>query len=195
MKLAKLLILPAAILAAVSCTTIKPETSVSARITPGTPGGTAVRTSTVKATVTGIDTTTRKVKLTTPDGKKLTVKAGPEVVNFPQIRVGDHLQVTLTEHLLVRMAKPGEKTADGAAGMVALAPVGAKPGAVAAQTYQVTGTVTHIDQANRQATLRFADGSTTTVDVRQDVDMTKHKVGEKVVIRLTESLAIDMHKP
>ena len=49
------------------------------------------------ATVTGIDAASRKVTLVTPEGKKTTVKCGPEVINFDQIRVGDQLKVTVTE--------------------------------------------------------------------------------------------------
>jgi hypothetical protein len=63
------------------------------------------------------------------------------------------------------------------------------------ETYQVTATVTTIDQKKRKATLQFPDGSTKKFDVRKDVDLTRHKVGEKVVIRTTETFAIKMEKP
>ena len=59
---------------------------------------------------------------------------------------------------------------------------------------QVAATVTAIDLKRHRATLEFADGTTHTVDVRPDVDLTQRKVGEKVVIRATESLAISVEK-
>lgn len=195
MKIPQLLVLSVAVMAAVSCTTIKPETNTSSKIKQGVPGGEVVQTSKITATVTGVDAGRRRVMLVTPDGKKFTVKAGPEVVNFGQIRIGDQLKVTLTEEVVVRMAKPGEKNEDGSAALAGLAPLGAKPGVVTAETYQVTATVTAIDLKKHKATLQFPDGSSKTVTVRQDVDLTKRKVGEKVVIRATEVLAILMEKP
>jgi len=188
-------LLPFATLAAISCTSITPETRTAASVKQGVPGGEVVQTHKITATVTGIDNAKRKVTLVTRDGKKFTVTAGPGVANFKQIRIGDQLTATLTEQIVIRMAKPGEKTVDGSAAMVGLAPVGAKPGAMAAETAQVTATVSAIDLKHHKATLRFADGSTKTVAVRQDVDLTKRKIGEKVVIRSTEMFAILLEKP
>lgn len=189
-------LLPIATVAVMSCSpTITPETSASTKIKHGVPGGEITETQKITATVTGIDTAKRKITLVTRDGKKTTVTAGPAVANFNQIRIGDQLKVTLTEELVVRMAKPGEKTAEGSAAVLGLAPLGAKPGAATAETVQVTATVTAIDLKNHKATLRFSDGSTKTIAVRQDVDLTKRKVGEKVVIRATEVLAVLIEKP
>ncbi len=195
MKFHHLLILPIVVTGFVACTAIHTESTTSTKIQQGVPGGEVVQTTKVRATVTGIDAAKRKLTLVTPKGEKLVVKAGPEVVNFPQIRIGDQLKVTLTEELVVRMARPGEKSQDGSDSFVGIAPVGAKPGAMAAETHQVTATVTAIDQKTRKATLQVAGGATKTITVRKDVDLTKHKVGEKVVIRLTEVFAIMIEKP
>ena len=78
---------------------------------------------------------------------------------------------------------------------MALAPKGAKPGGIMAETTQVTAKVTAIDAEHHKATLQFEDGTTRTVAVRPDVDLSKRKVGEKVVIRTTEALAIPVEKP
>ena len=195
MKFHQLLILPVAVTAFVACTSIKTESDTSTHIKQGVPGGTVVQTDKISATVTGIDTPNRKLSLVTPDGTKFKVKAGPGVVNFPQIRIGDQLKITMTEQLVVRMAKPGEKTDDHATGSVILAPVGAKPGGMTAETYQTSATVTAIDPKTRQATLQFADGTSKKFTVRKDVDLSQRKVGEKVVIRATEVFAIRIEKP
>ena len=149
----------------------------------------------VTATVAAIDTAKRKLTLVSPDGIKQTVKAGPEVINFEQIHVGDQVQVSAAAQLVVQMAQPGEAADDGANALVALAPKGAKPGGLVAETAQVTGTVTAIDAERRTATLRFEDGSSKTFPVRPDVDLAKRKVGEKVVFRVTEMVAIVVKKP
>ena len=194
MKFHHLLILPI-VMAMAACTSTPSESNITTTTRHGVPGGEVVRTTQVRATVTAIDVAKRKLTLVTPKEEKLLVKAGPEVVNIHQIRIGDQFKVTLTEQLVVRMAKPGEKTHDGKVGVIGLAPLGAKPGLVSAETYQTTATITAIDLKARQVTLRFADGTSNKASVRKDVDLTKRKAGERVVIRTTESLAIMLEKP
>ena len=124
-----------------------------------------------------------------------TFKAGPEVVNFDQIRVGDQIKATLTEQLAVYMAKDNPPANEGEASLVALAPLGAKPGGLMANTLQVTAKVKAIDLKHHKATLQLPDGTTKTFAVRQDVDLTQRQVGEEVVIRVTEAVAISVEKP
>ena len=187
---------PAALLALTSCSsTPKIEPTTSAVYEQGVPGGVVVETYKNTATVTGIDAASRKVTLVTPDGRKETFKAGPGVVNFDQIRVGDQVKATLAQQLVVYMAKDNPPASDGEAALVALAPKGAKPGGLMANTVQVIAKVTAIDLKHHKATLRFPDGTTRTVEVREDVDLTQRQVGEEVVIRCTEALAISVEKP
>jgi hypothetical protein len=167
--------------------------SEGAAFVEGTAGGVFVQTLEITARVAAIDKASRKVTLVSPEGIKQTVRVGPEAINFDQVRVGDQLKVTVTEELVVRMAAPGE--ASGGAALVALAPKGAKPGGLIAEAVQVTGTVTAIDTAKRTATLRFADGTTKRFSVRSDVDLSKCKVGEQVVFRATEMMAVSLEKP
>jgi len=79
--------------------------------------------------------------------------------------------------------------------LVALAPKGAQPGGLVAETTQSTARITSIDSKERTATLRFEDGATRTFPVRSDVDLSIRKVGEQVVIRITEMIAIRVEKP
>jgi hypothetical protein len=161
----------------------------------GVPGGGVVATYELTATVAAIDKANRKVTIVDAAGIKKTVKVGPEAVNFDQIQVGDRLKITAAEELVVYVAGEGEASNDGGAKLVALAPQGAKPGGIMVETTQVTAEVTAIDVAHRKATLKFEDGTTHIVAVRPDVDLSKRKVGDKVVIRTTESLAIRITKP
>ena len=149
-------ILTAAIMAAVSCTTVTTETDTQTKIKQGVPGGEFVETTRLEATVTAIDTAKRKVTLVTRKGEKFTVNPGPEVENFDQIRIGDQLRVAFTEEITVRMAKPGEKPKDSGEAEFEFAPRGSKPGVMTSETYQVVATVTAIDQKKRKATLQFS---------------------------------------
>lgn len=169
--------------------------AMASAIAPGVPGGTVVQTFELTAKVAAIDAAARKLTLLSPDGIKQTVKVGPDAINFDQIRVGDQLVVTVTEQLVVYVAGEGEAPSGGGAQVVALAPKGAKPGGIMAETTQVTAKVTAIDTTNHKATLQFEDGTTRTVAVRPDVDLSQRKVGDKVVIRTTEALAITVRKP
>jgi hypothetical protein len=171
------------------------QMSGAAFFAQGIPGGAVVQTYELTATVTAMDQATRKLTLLSPDGIKQTVKVGREAVNFDQIRLGDRLKVTVAEELIVFVAGEGEAPSDAAAQMVALAPQGAKPGGIIAETTQLTAKVTALDPEQHRATLEFEDGSTRTVTVRPDVDLGKRKVGDKVVIRITEALAITVKKP
>lgn len=161
----------------------------------GVPGGVIVNTVDVSAKVTAIDTSNRKVTLLGPDGDKFTVKVGPEAVNFDQIRVGDLVNATVTEELVVYLDEEGASAPDGSAAVVALAPKGAQPGGLVAETVQVTAKVIAIDQTNRTATLQFEDGSSKIFSVRDDIDLSQRKVGEKVVFQVTEMIAISVEKP
>lgn len=162
---------------------------------PGVAGGTIVNTVRVSATVAAKDTVNRRITLLGADGKRTTFKAGPEIVNFPQIKVGDRVNATLTEEIVVFVRPQGSVPSVSGATAVAVAPKGAKPGVLMADTVEMTATIQSMDMAVRTATLRFADGSTKTVNVRQDVDMTNYGPGDTVVIRMTEALAILVETP
>jgi translation elongation factor P/translation initiation factor 5A len=196
LNLTVLSLLPAALLSFSSCSTEPKHQGVGFEvIQPGQAGGVRVQTYKETATVTGIDNVTRRVTLVTKDGTKSTVKCGPEVANFAQLEVGDQVKAVVTEQFVVFVRRPGEPSGDGAAGVVALAPIGAKPGGVIANTEEITAKVKAIDLKHRRATLLFPDGTSHTFTVRPDVDMTKHAVGDEVVIRATEAVAISVAKP
>lgn len=161
----------------------------------GVPGGTMVETHRLTATVTAIDASARKVTLAAPDGKKTTVTCGPAVINFDQIRVGDVVKATVTDELTVAMANAATPPGASSASLVALAPKGAKPGALMAETQQYTATITAIDLKRRQAVLRFPDGTVRTFVVRKDVDLTQRKVGEEVAFQVAVAMAISLEKP
>jgi translation elongation factor P/translation initiation factor 5A len=192
-------LLSAALLAFTSCSsnpTPPPgETTGAIAYQEGVPGGVIVNTVKVTAKVTAIDLAKRKVTLLGSDGKTFTVKAGPAAVNLDQVRVGDQVNATVAEQLVVYVSEEGAAPSDGSAALVSLAPKGAQPGGVVAETTQVTAKVTAIDLKHRKATLQFEDGSTKTVAVRSDVDLSKRKVGDQVMFQITDMIAISVDKP
>ena len=161
----------------------------------GVPGGTFVNTVQLSAKVTAINRADRKLTLLGPDGDTVEVKVGPEAVNFNQIKVGDTVNAAVTEELVISLGDEADAQPDGSAAVVARAREGEKPAAVAAETRQVTGTVTAIDQKKRTATLKFEDGTTKTFPVRSDIDLSQQKLGQKVVFKVTGMVALSVEKP
>ena len=182
-----------------ACVTTAPpppaEETVSAVTEEGVPGGVFVNTLEVSAIITDIDTVDRELTLLKPDGEEITVTVGPEAVNFSQIQKGDLVNAAITEELVVYLDEEGAPPQDEAAMVVALAPEGGRPGGLVAETVQVTATVAAIDLANHTATLQFEDGHAETFPVRDDVDLSLRKVGERVVFLMTEMIAISVEKP
>ena len=63
------------------------------------------------------------------------------------------------------------------------------------ETTQATARIEVLDARKRKVTLRYADGDSETYDVRKDVDMSRARVGQDVLIRATEAKAIRVEKP
>ena len=160
----------------------------------GVPGGAVVNTLEVEATVIEIDQEARTAVLQVPSGATMPIAVGPEAINFDQITVGDTVRAIITEELVIQMAAEDSAKDDGAAAAAILAPKGAMPGAIVAETICMTATVTAIDVEARTATLKFEDGSTKTVAVRPDIDLSQRKAGEKVVFEMTQMVALSVEK-
>jgi hypothetical protein len=178
-----------------ACSSVTGEQTTSASAEYGVPGGAVRQTTQIRATVTAVNSATRQLSLVTPAGEKRTITAAPEVANFGQIRVGDQLIVTYTEEILLRMARQGEVIEEGSSLAGMRNELGAKPGAALGQASQMKATVTAIDAKKRRVQLRFSDGSSKSFPVRDDIDLSRHRVGEVVVIRHTEGLAVKVEKP
>jgi hypothetical protein len=68
------------------------------------PGIVMVDTSALSAKVL-VDPQKRRVTLDEPDGKKKTVKLGKKVTNLDQLKVGDSIDMVMTESLIVDIVK------------------------------------------------------------------------------------------
>jgi len=181
------------LLALISCSpAISGQEEVVAMTMPD--GAIIVDTVTTTATVTAIDTAKRKLTLVFEGGAKTTYKAGPEVVNFPQIQVGDKVKATVTEEAAIYIghgAPPSEMVGNS----VALAPMGAKPGGIMVDTMQVTAKVTAVDAKARKVSLEFPDGTTKKVRVGKQVDLAAVKPGDDVTVQVSEGIALAVQKP
>ena len=193
MKLAILALLPATLLAISACSPSIPGEQITSVQKTAT-STTVVETFKATATVTAMDATTRKIKLTLSDGKQTTVKCGPEVRNFSQIHIHDRVKVTVTEEIAAYLDK-GKPPGTSATTAVALAPLGTKPGVVMADTVQSTVKITAIDTSHRKVTYQTKSGKSSTVKVGEHINLAKVKVGDSVTIRQTEAVAVSVERP
>ncbi len=182
-SLTALALLPAALFTLTSCSsTSTPPPPVGLGVLiykKGVLGGVFVQTVKMTATETAIDHAKRTATLLVPDGKKFAVKVGREAVNFDQVRVGDQVTAVVAQRMVISVDKGGATSS---------------PDGLAAETTQVTAKVVALDSEKHEATLEFDDGNIQTF-VRKDVDLSRHKLGERVVFRITQMDAIWVEEP
>lgn len=145
------------------------------------------------ATVEAVDMATRMVTLKNPDGSSFEFYAGKEVVNLPQVMVGDEVVVVYAEALAVRMAKPDEVRDETRQGVARALP-GEKPGALKVIETTVTAEIEDIDKANEKVTLKFPDGKMQVVKVKDPANLEKVDVGDTIVITIIKEMAISVQK-
>ena len=189
-------LLPAvlAVVALVACSRSNNQTGSASR-SASEPVALAIDTVTATDTVKAVDYKTRTVTLESPNGATETYHAGPKVVNFDQIHVGDKVRATVTEALAVSVRKGGTPPDVGDTVAVALAPKGAKPGMFVANTEEATSKIMDVNHATRTITLEELAGKPKTVKLGPGVNMSDMKKGNDVVVRYTDALVLDVEKP
>jgi hypothetical protein len=168
--------------------------SSTAAVNPGEAGGVFEDTYTASAVVRHVDPISRKVILEDSAGHSSSFTAPAEMRNLPQLRPGDRVTATFTERMTVIVGKDSVG-GDAYTASASVAPPGAKPGAMYAEQFEAAAKVKSIDSAKRRATLEFADGKTQQVPVRADVDLSKYKAGDTVLIRVTDTLSVLAQHP
>ena len=159
------------------------------------PGAIVTDVTQMTATVKAVDPQKHTVTLEGKEGKTVTLHT-PNARNLDQVQVGDKVKVDYVEELAIFVTKAGEPVGAEGAQTVALAPKGAKPGGVIANTTQVQANVKDIDYKKRTVTLETPDGEVKTFKVDKSVKRFKEvKKGDQVVMRYSEALALEVTKP
>jgi len=145
------------------------------------------------ATVESVDMLTRMVTLKNPDGTLFEFFASKQVVNLPQVKVGDEVVVVYAEAIAVRMAKPGEVRDETRKGTARTLP-GQKPRSVELVETIVTAEIENIDKINEKVTLRLPDGKLRVVKVQDSDNLLKVTVGDTIAITIVKEIAISVQK-
>ena len=185
--------------AALSCSTLLTACMGGPKVdtqTFETPEGVAVvQTTRLVATVQAVDATTRSLTLKPKYGKAQTFKADAAVANFNQIQVGDEVHAEVVEALAITLIPGGAAESAGAAGAIAVAPLGAKPGILMVDSVQATAKIVGIDAHEHSVTLEFLDGTLRVLQVSKKRDLSNVMLGDAVQVRITEGVAINVSKP
>ncbi len=170
------------------------QTQPSAAIGEGR-GVVIAERATVAATVEDIDRSQRTVTLKGREGKSVTLKVSDQVRNLDQVNVGDTVQAEYLEAVAIVVLPAGTSAASGETQAVKVAPPGGMPAAAVVDTKQITATVEAIDYDKREVTLRGPGGDTRTIVVDPSVERLREvKVGDEVVVRHTEAVAVTVKK-
>jgi hypothetical protein len=182
--------LVASIIAAALALPAAAQTGALATKGPGMVG--AAQTADLTATITAIDPATRSITLKGSQGKEVTVVAGPHVVNFAQMKVGDQVNAKYTEALTVEIKKGGGMAVArteraGAAG----AKPGDRPAGIAGRQVTIVADVVDVNPATQTVTLR---GPQRTVELKvRDPEQFKHVAkGDQVEATYTEAVALEV---
>jgi hypothetical protein len=153
---------------------------------------------TFRARVVNVDQKTRVLTLADAEGNQTRFRADEAVVNLPQVKPGDEVVGELMQSLAieVRPATDEEKAApDSLAEVVATAEPGEKPAGVFVRQAKSLYTISSIDKAAGGGTLRDSSGDEHFVKVRDPAVLDEVKVGQTVVVTLTESVKIEVVAP
>lgn len=164
------------------------------------PAPTAIATieaesTTAAATVLAVDLAARKLTLRWAHGDVTTYTVGPDVVNFPQIKVGDIVNANVAESFAVYIGPENASPAVGSASRVAVAAKGQRPGVVFANTVVVVDRLSAVNMSNRTVTLQGISGISRTLRVAPGLNMSGLRVGDEVAVRVSEAVAIWVEKP
>jgi ribosomal protein S1 len=154
-----------------------------------TKGQAVVSQQTVTATVLSVNQKTREVTIKTQDGQTHSFIASDDVKNLPQVKKGDIITAVYTEAIAYEVKEHGA-TGVTTSSAAASAKPGEKPAAAMAQQTTVTVLITAIDPNAPTVTFMGPKGNKETIKVRDPKNLVGVKVGDKVDITYTESLAI-----
>jgi hypothetical protein len=157
-------------------------------------GEVLVNSVTTNATVLSLDTAQRRLLLRFPSGVEATYRAGKEIPNFDQIKVGDQVKTTLVEEFAVSIAAPDALSNPTNRVTVIRPPNGLELGPKPVDTVRLTAKILAFNYDSNQVTLQLADGTTRTIRVREGVNLGNYNVGDTVSVLTTVAMTIGLEK-
>ncbi len=145
--------------------------------------------------VKAVDYTNRTVLLDRPDGETLSLKVGPEAVNFNRVKVGDGLMTTTSESFVAYLVKPGVSPDSITSYLASTAPPDSQPGGVIIRNVDYNAKILVLDYATRLVVLQYGKNQARQIQVGPEVNLPELHVNDDVFIRTTEAIAIAVTPP
>ena len=192
MQKLRVLLLGGMLAAAINSVAVAQEQDSAAK--DAKPGKVSVNVVKLTGTVKAVDLQNKTVTVEGSGGKIVTVNA-PNARNLDQVHVGDKVNLQYTEELALFVRKSDAQPSATQTETVTLAPKGQKPAGVVARTVELTGTVESIDPKKRTVSVKGPAGNVRTFHVDKAVkNFNQIKVGDQVVLRITEAVALSVVK-
>lgn len=155
-----------------------PPSALADTFTPLAGGATVTE---IDGIVQVINTETRQMTIRTPDGRFEVIDIPKEVKRIDAIKVGDRVQATSTEAVLVDLETGPNAGSMGAIGDTTVTPKpGVKPAGTITDKLKLYGKVLKVDRGRSQVTIRGAR-ETVTLKVKDQALLRKLKPGDGVV--------------
>lgn len=152
---------------------------------------------TLEAKVESIDRAKREVTLKGPLGNMATVTVDQRVKRFDEIKVGDLVRADYYISIAAELRKPTaeeEKSPIQVLDVAGKAPPGTSPAAGGLRRLKVVTTVEGLDRPTETVTVKGPMGNFLTARVADPANLTQFRIGDKIVVTLTEALAISLEK-
>jgi hypothetical protein len=171
----------------------------SSVIAPGAPAQQIAR-GVVEAEVTekivvvrAVDQQARSVTVEEPAGDLVTIRVPPQSQNLDQVYPGARFRVRYLQSVAVFLSKSGDAPSAEEATAVEFAEKGATPGGVIVDVRRIEARVDTVNYQDRTVMVTGPDGNQVKLSVDGRVqDFDSVKVGDMVVVRYTEALAMNM---
>ena len=151
----------------------------------------------VDAVVTKVDSKTRTVTLKDKDGTFTNFVAGPEIKNFPQIKVGDRLTVTHELAVAIELVKVNNQgvRSEVQTSTQTFAALGSKPASVISNTTIIIANVVSVDRQKMTVSVKGPKGKTDTYRVKSASLLKDIAINDEVKITLYDAMAASFAAP
>ena len=151
----------------------------------------------VIATVDAVDQATRLLTVKGDDGSTASFVVGPEVKNFPQIRVGDKVVISYYRGIAAELQTKGTPLSKkvNQLDVASTAQPGTKPGASVGSAVHATVVIEKVDTKANTVSFKRPDGTSRTlpVETQEGRDfIAKLKKGDQVEVLYIEAVAIEV---
>jgi len=152
---------------------------------------------TIEARVESIDRAKREVTLKGPLGNMATVTVDQRVKRFHEVKVGDFVRADYYISIAAELRQPTPEEEKKPIQMLEAfgkAPPGTSPAAGGLRRIKVVTTVEGLDRPTETITVKGPMGSYLTARAADPANLTRLRIGDKIVVTLTEALAISLEK-